>query len=91
MKKEFYFEDLTTVLLNDYITYCYSTLKNKNNTVQTNIRSLMKFYNDAIAEDVVHSTSILSIKSKPKRFFENKISPKEEIELLKNTELKKEV
>ena len=24
-EKEFYFEDLTTVLLNDYITYCYST------------------------------------------------------------------
>lgn len=28
-EKEFYFEDLTTVLLNDYITHCYSTLKIK--------------------------------------------------------------
>ena len=47
----------------------------------------MKFYNDAIAEDMVPLNLYPFNKIKPKRFCENKISPKEEIELLKNAEL----
>ena len=87
-EKEFYFEDLTTVLLNDYITYCYSTLKNKNNTVLTNIRSLMKFYNDAIAEDVVPLNQYPFNKIKTKKDSAKiKFLQKEEIEQLKNAEL----
>ena len=87
-EKEFYFDDLTTVLLNDYITYCYSTLKNKNNTVQTNIRSLMKFYNDAIAEDVVPLNQYPFNKIKTKKDSSRiKFLQKEEIEQLKNAEL----
>ena len=86
-EKEFYFEDLTTVLLNDYITYCYSPLKNKNNTVQTNIRSLMKFYNDAIAEDMVPLNLYPFNKIKTKKDSAKiKFLQKEEIELLKNAE-----
>ena len=83
-EKEFYFEDLTTVLLNDFITYCYSTLKNKNNTVQTNVRSLMKFYNDAIAEDIV---SINLYPFNKKDSSKIKFLQKDEIESLKKIEL----
>ncbi|WP_051884884.1 phage integrase SAM-like domain and Arm DNA-binding domain-containing protein [Chryseobacterium luteum] len=87
-EKEFYFEDLTTVLLNDFITYCYSTLKNKNNTVQTNVRSIMKFYNDAIAEDVVSINLYPFNKIKTKKDSSKiKFLQKDEIESLKNVEL----
>ncbi|PQA95005.1 Site-specific recombinase XerD [Chryseobacterium piscicola] len=87
-EKEFYFEDLTTVLLNDYITYCYSILKNKNNTVQTNVRSIMKFYNDAIAEDVVSINLYPFNKIKTKKDSAKiKFLQKDEIESLKNVEL----
>ena len=89
-EKEFYFEDLTTVLLNDYITYCYSTLKNKNNTVVTNIRSIMKFYNDAIAEDVVSINLYPFNKIKTKKDSSKiKFLQKDEIESLKKIELEK--
>ena len=87
-EKEFYFEDLTTVLLNDFITYCYSTLKNKNNTVQTNVRSLMKFYNDAIAEDIVSINLYPFNKIKTKKDSSKiKFLQKDEIESLKKVEL----
>ena len=87
-EKEFYFEDLTTVLLNDYITYCYSTLKNKNNTVITNVRSIMKFYNDAIAEDVVSINLYPFNKIKTKKESSKiKFLQKDEIESLKKIEL----
>lgn len=84
-EREFYFEDLTTVLLNDYISYCYSTLKNGNNTVQTNIRSIMKFYNDAIAEDLVSPNLYPFNKIKTKKESAKiKFLKKEEIDLVKN-------
>lgn len=87
-EKEFYFEDLTTVLLNDFITYCYSTLKNKNNTVQTNVRSLMKFYNDAIAEDIASINLYPFNKIKTKKDSSKiKFLQKDEIESLKTIEL----
>lgn len=88
-EKEFYFEDLTAVVLNDYITYCCSTLKNKNNTVHTNIKGIRKFYNDAIAEEIVsrnlYPFNKIKIKKDPQKI---KFLQKEEIELLKNVELK---
>lgn len=86
---DFYFEDLTSVLLNDYITYCYSTLKNGNNTVQTNVRSIMKFYNDAIAEDLVPPNLYPFNKIKTKKESTKiKFLQKEEIDLVKNVVLK---
>lgn len=86
-EKEFYFEDLTTVLLNDYITYCHSTL---NNTVVTNIKSIIKFYNDVIAEDVVSINLYPFNKIKAKKNSSKiKFLQKDEIESLKKIELEK--
>jgi hypothetical protein len=52
-EKELFFDDITPVLLNDFMTYCYSVRKNKNNTVHRNIKTLKTIYKDAVREDVV--------------------------------------
>ncbi|MDR2206125.1 MAG: site-specific integrase [Flavobacteriaceae bacterium] len=87
-EREFYFEDLTAVLLNDFINHCYSVRKNKNNTVITNIRSLMKFYNDAILEDVISPNYYPFNKIKKiKESYKIKYLQREEIEALKNLKI----
>lgn len=90
-EKDFYFEDLTAIFLNDYVTYCFSFLKNKYNTVHTNIKSIRKFYNDAVAEEITSRNQYPFNKIKIKKDTPKiKFLQKEEIELLKNAEFEDE-
>ncbi|MDR2204882.1 MAG: site-specific integrase [Flavobacteriaceae bacterium] len=87
-EKELFFEDITPVLLNDFMNHCYSVLKNRNHTVHTNIKTLKTIYRDAMREDVVSANLYPFDKIKTKKCSNGvKYLTREEIDLLKNVDL----
>lgn len=75
--KDLNFDDINLTLINDYINYCSTKLKNNNTTIRFSLMILKIFYKDAIREDLVNANLYpfdkISIKREPsKRTYLNK-------------------
>lgn len=52
-KKEIMFDEIDVNFLRNYEIYLKDTLKNKNNTIHSNLKIFRKLFNDAIREDII--------------------------------------
>jgi integrase/recombinase XerD len=52
-EKEIMFDEIDVNFLRNYEDYLKTTLKNKNNTIHSNLKVFRKLFNDAIREDII--------------------------------------